>query len=202
MAEIIMKLSRKTCSILILLTIPTLAFSEPMQKPSPENNRLCQKYVEKTILVNVLEQQLYLCAQGKAEKSYPVSTAKNGVGSAENSGKTPLGLHRIAQKIGEGAEKMTIFKARINTGKKAVLNAQNAGDLVTTRIMWLEGLESGKNQGVGVDSHRRYIYIHGTAEEYLIGQPASHGCIRMKNDDVIDLFDKVNEGTAVHILEK
>ena len=193
-----MKSLKQLCIILILLGMNHLVFSEEFVN----KNLHCLGYVEKTIIVNVSQQTLTLCEQGKIEKSYPVSTAKNGTGSEANSGKTPLGRHRIAQKIGNGAKKLTIFKGRVNTGKTAVLNAKNAGDLVTTRIMWLEGLESGKNQGTGVDSHRRYIYIHGTAEEYLIGQPASHGCIRMYNDDVIELFDKIDKGTSVHIVKK
>ncbi len=75
----------------------------------------------------------------------------------------------------------------------------DADDLVTTRILWLKGLEAGKNKGSGIDSYRRYIYIHGTAEEHLIGRPASHGCIRMYNNDVIKLFNLVEEGTPVDI---
>lgn len=196
-----MKILKQLYIILILLNMSHLGFSEGMVNQKSDKNQYCAHYIEKTIIVNVFQQKLHLCNQGKTEKSYPVSTAKNGIGSEANSGKTPLGRHRIAQKIGDGAEKLTIFKGRVNTGKKAILNAKNAGDLVTSRIMWLEGLEAGKNQGKGVDSFSRYIYIHGTAEEYLIGQPASHGCIRMYNDDVIDLFNQVDKGTFVHIIE-
>jgi len=196
-----MKFLKQFCTILVLLGIAHLGFSKDVMNQQSDKNQYCTNYTEKTILVNVFQQMLYLCNQRKIEKFYSVSTAKNGIGSEANSGKTPLGLHRIAQKIGEGVEKLTIFKGRINTEKKAVLNAKNAGDLVTTRIMWLEGLEVGKNRGAGVDSYKRYIYIHGTAEEYLIGQPASHGCIRMYNDDVIELFDKVDEGSLVYIVE-
>jgi len=201
MVEIIMKFIKQFCTILILLGMATVGFSEEMTNQKSDKNQYCTRYTEKTILVNVSQQKLYLCNTGKVEKSYSISTAKNGTGSKANSGKTPLGRHRIAQKIGDGAEKLTIFKARRNTGQKAVLNAKNAGDLVTTRIMWLEGLEAGKNQGADVDSYQRYIYIHGTAEEYLIGQPASHGCVRMYNDDVVELFDQVDQGTFVHIVE-
>ena len=134
--------------------------------------------------------------------SYPISTSKYGIGSQARSNKTPLGLHRIEEKIGTNAPFGTIFKARQNTGKIAQINQAGAGDLVTTRIMWLKGLEPNKNQGADIDSYQRYIYIHGTVEENKIGQPASHGCIRMNNRDVIKLFDQVKEGTLVDIREK
>jgi hypothetical protein len=134
--------------------------------------------------------------------SYPVSTSKYGIGNQARSNKTPLGLHRIEQKIGANAPSGMIFKARQNTGKIAEINQAGAGDLVTTRIMWLKGLEPNKNQGAGIDSYQRYIYIHGTVEENKIGQPASHGCIRMNNLDVIKLFEQVKEGTLVDIRER
>ena len=98
----------------------------------------------------------------------------------------------------------TIFRSRANTGKVAKILTEPIDveeDLVLTRILWLEGLEPGVNRGPGIDSKSRYIYIHGTNEEGLIGTPASHGCLRMKNDDVIDLFDRVPVGTEVWILD-
>jgi len=152
-----------------------------------------------TIVVDTSQQKLYLNQFDKEIKSYPISSSKYGIGSAAGSNKTPLGHHRIVQKIGDGAPEGIVFKGRINTGAFAEINGKNVGDLVTSRILWLEGLEEGKNKGPGIDSYSRYIYIHGTAEENLIGQPASHGCIRMKNRDVIDLFDRVSEGTLVDI---
>jgi len=105
----------------------------------------------------------------------------------------------IAQKIGDGAPLNTIFKSRKNTGKIADIDQQSDEDYVTSRILWLKGLEPGHNAGPGVDSFARYIYIHGTHEENLIGQPASHGCIRMRNQDVLELFERVQEGTEVLI---
>lgn len=134
--------------------------------------------------------------------SYPVSTSKYGIGNQARSNKTPLGLHRIEQKIGANVPSGMIFKARQNTGKIAEINQAGAGDLVTTRIMWLKGLEPNINQGAGIDSYQRYIYIHGTVEENKMGQPASHGCIRMNNLDVIKLFEQVKEGTLVDIRER
>ncbi len=161
--------------------------------------------IDSRIEVDISEQQLYLYCRyvgGNEEKKiYPVSTSKYGIGSQAGSNKTPLGQHRIEKKFGEGAPEGMIFRARRSTGKIAEMNVPGAGDLVTTRIMWLKGLERGKNSGRGIDSYKRYIYIHGTAEENKISEIASHGCIRMYNRDVIDLFGRVTEGVKVNIKE-
>jgi lipoprotein-anchoring transpeptidase ErfK/SrfK len=136
-------------------------------------------------------------------REYPVSTAKNGLGEACGSYCTPRGRHRIAEKIGAGKPLYAVFKARVPTGEiwSRDLEANNPGrDWILTRILWLDGLEQGRNKGGQVDTHDRYIYIHGTNEEHLIGTPVSHGCIRMKNDDVAELFDLVDEGTEVVII--
>lgn len=152
----------------------------------------------------IREQTLYLFKGDSVVAQYPVSTSKYGIGSKAGSNKTPLGAHRVSQKFGKNAPINTIFKSRANTGKTASINysatEQNA-DIITSRILWLEGLEEGVNKGRNVDSLKRYIYIHGTADEGLIGTPASHGCIRMRNADVIELFDAVPQGTPVNILE-
>ena len=111
-------------------------------------------------------------------------------------------MHEIKDKIGYEVPKNTIFKSRINTKRAAEIIhglVDSDDDYVTSRILWLDGLEYGKNKGKGVDSYDRYIYIHGTHEEGLIGTKASHGCIRMFNDDVINLFNEVEEGTYVLI---
>ena len=154
------------------------------------------------IIVDISEQRLYLYSNNDLILSYPVSTSKYGEGQTENSFKTPLGLHEIKEKIGHKAPINTIFTARVNTNKRAdvqIKQNDTEDDFVTSRIMWLDGLEEGINRGLGVDSYNRYIYIHGTHEEGLIGQKASHGCIRMFNNDVIELFDIVSEGTKVQI---
>lgn len=133
---------------------------------------------------------------------YPVSTALNGAGEADGSYCTPRGKHRIAQKIGTGAPLFAVFKSRVATGEiwtpQLEENAPGC-DWILSRILWLEGIEAGKNQGGTVDSHARYIYIHGTNEEHKIGTPVSHGCIRMKNADVVTLYDLVEVGTPVSI---
>lgn len=157
----------------------------------------------KAILIKISEQRLYVLQNRRVMSLYSVSTSRHGTGNQAGSYKTPLGVHRIAEKIGDGCRAGEIIKARKPTGRLAAIIAEPYSmeqDAITTRILWLEGLESGVNLGADVDSYARYIYIHGTPEEGLIGQPASIGCIRMKNADIIDLFNSVDEGTLVHIL--
>jgi len=152
--------------------------------------------------IDISQQRLYLKQNDDLIKSYPISSSKYGEGSTENSNMTPLGLHVIKEKIGTNVPINTLFISRINT--KRTVNIENSrnktkDDHITSRILWLDGLEEGKNKGKGVDSYSRYIYIHGTHEEGLIGEKASHGCIRMLNIDVIDLYNYVNIGTEVYI---
>lgn len=159
---------------------------------------------EKFIVVKISEQTLYVMRGDIVLSSYAVSTSKYGIGNASRSNKTPLGTHRICEKIGEGAPEGMIFKARIPTGEIAQIYTDSTDvedDYVTTRILRLEGLEEGINRGEGIDSFERYIYIHGTPEEGLIGKPSSHGCVRMKNADVVALFDAVDVGILVEIVE-
>jgi hypothetical protein len=109
-------------------------------------------------------------------------------------------VHRIVSKLGRNAKIGEIFKSRRRTKKIAKFNRKRIKkDLITTRILKLEGLEKGVNRGKGIDSYKRDIYIHGTAEEHLVGKPASHGCIRMKNKDTIELFNLIPRGTLVNI---
>lgn len=157
---------------------------------------------EYAVVVNPEAQELYLVRDSKILQIYPVSTSKNGIGTRVGSEKTPWGTHRIKEKIGEGAPEGAVFAGRQPTGEIANIERkpiETGEDLITTRIMWLEGEEENINKGEGVDSHGRYIYIHGAQEEGLIGQPASHGCIRMRNKDVIELFNRVPAGTLVEI---
>jgi lipoprotein-anchoring transpeptidase ErfK/SrfK len=154
------------------------------------------------IEVDISEQRLYLIENNQIKASYPISSSKYGEGSIENSFKTPLGEHSVKEMIGEEAKMNTIFTSRINTKRLATIIDQfedTDNDYVTSRIMWLGGEEDGFNKGGNVDSFRRYIYIHGTHEEGLIGIKASHGCIRMFNYDVVELFNLVGIGTKVLI---
>ena len=155
------------------------------------------------LVVRVDEQRMYVWQDGRAVETYPVSTAARGTGNREGSLQTPLGLHRIAEKIGDGRPWGTIFRGRRDTGEILQKTQRNSGqdarDGVTSRILWLDGLQPGLNRGGEVDSYSRYIYIHGTDEEDKIGQPASHGCVRMHNDHIMDLFPRVTLNTLVQI---
>ena len=132
--------------------------------------------------------------------SYPVSTAKNGMGNRVDSYMTPFGIHRIRQKIGGGQPKGMVFEARQAIGKIADDLDTRDRDEITSRILWLDGLEEGLNRNGDCDSFARYIYIHGTSDEKRIGEPVSAGCIRMKNDDAIELFDQVLVNDLVFIV--
>ncbi|QQZ28059.1 L,D-transpeptidase [Thiothrix subterranea] len=160
----------------------------------------------RVLVVDATAQTLILVENGQAVNEWVISTATSGLGSVKGSQQTPLGVHRVAQKLGDGAPLGAIFKARQNTGRIAQIltgaDERSTADNVTTRILWLDGLEPGVNKGGEVDSYERYIYIHGTDEEGRLGNPASHGCIRMRNADVIDLFNRVNEDTLVVITRK
>ena len=154
-------------------------------------------------MVSVSKQQLFLYANGNLERVYTVSTSRYGVGNEDGSLKTPLGVHRVLEKIGAGAPSGTIFKHRKNTKQIARIyktQAKSPYDVITTRILQLEGLEPGINRGAGIDTRERNVYIHGTHEEGLIGQPASIGCVRMKNADVIELFEKMEQDSLVVVV--
>ncbi len=155
------------------------------------------------IRISLRQQQLELI-EGAHSRTFAVSTALHGPGEQEGSGCTPRGQHRIAEKIGADAAPGTVFRARVPTGEvySDELAAEFPGrDWILTRILWLEGTERGRNCGGTVDTHARYIYIHGTNEEDRLGTPVSHGCIRMSNADVVTLFDAVEVGDTVIIDE-
>jgi lipoprotein-anchoring transpeptidase ErfK/SrfK len=144
--------------------------------------------------VSIREQRLVVRRGDETLRSYPVSTSRFGLGTEEGSMKTPTGRFRIAEKIGGDAPSGTVFLSRIPL--KPGDPFPPTEDLVMSRILWLDGLE-----GDNVNTRERFIYIHGTKHEDKIGQPASHGCIRMRNEDVIELFDLVDEDTPVVIRE-
>lgn len=150
------------------------------------------------LYVNAQSQSLSLVNNQIISSVYLISTSKYGTGSQKDSFKTPLGIHRIVEKIGAGAPPGRIFRDRKDTGNDWH-NEITDENLILTRILRLEGLEPAVNRGEGIDSFERYIYIHGTNREELIGTPMSHGCICMKNKDIIGLFDTVPENTIVII---
>jgi L,D-transpeptidase YbiS len=144
--------------------------------------------------ISIRRQRLTLKRGRKTLKAYPISSSRFGLGSEEGSMKTPLGQFRVAEKIGHGQPPGTIFKSRVALKPDDPL--PDTTDFVTSRILWLDGLEEEN-----ANTRERFIYIHGTKHEDKIGTPDSHGCIRMRNDDVVELFDLVAEGTPVTIRE-
>ncbi len=187
-------------------------FTNPRTNSLVKNNEFLLEYLsikypdhsfENFIYVGVKRQELDLYLNGNHVISYPVSTSAHGAGTKAGSDMTPIGLHKIKGKFGSDVPIGGILKARKYTGNIASIQTnpiKTGEDAITTRILTLEGLENGINKGGELDSYERHIYIHGTAEEGLIGQPASHGCVRMKNEDVINLFNRVEKGLTVVIL--
>ncbi|PHS71181.1 MAG: L,D-transpeptidase [Cycloclasticus sp.] len=157
-----------------------------------------------TISIDINQQILSLFVAGEQVITYPVCTAKNGVGEAFGSECTPRGRHIIRAKMGDDAEVASVFVGRRLTGEihqQSLTDAEPDKDWILSRILWLSGLEKGKNRLGQVDTMRRYIYIHGAPDELVSATPSSHGCIRMKNADVIDLYKRVSVGTVVSINE-
>ncbi len=148
------------------------------------------------MLVSVRDQRLLLLRDGKPVKSYVVSTSKFGVGSEPDSYRTPLGRMEIAQKIGDGQPEGMVFKGRRPTGEILMPNMPGR-DPVVSRILWLNGMDRHNS-----NTFQRLIYIHGTPEEWRLGQPTSYGCIRMGMRDVIDLYDRVGEGAEVRVIRE
>jgi len=147
---------------------------------------------EPMIRISIRDQRLDLLGGGEVLASYPVSTSRFGLGSEEGSLKTPLGRFRIAEKIGGEMPLGTVFRARAPLAPDDPI--PQTEDLITSRILWLEGVEEHN-----ANTRDRFIYIHGTRHEDQVGQPASHGCVRMRNADVADLFERVPVGTEVLI---
>jgi lipoprotein-anchoring transpeptidase ErfK/SrfK len=165
------------------------------------------KYKGKTfnryLYVAAKQQKMYLIDNGTVISEYAISSAKKGLGSKSGSHKTPTGLHSIKEKVGDDVPELGIIREKTYTGAIAnVIPSKQHGndDIITTRLFHLDGLEPGINKGGDVDSYSRAIMIHGTNEEGLIGTPASHGCVRMKNSDILHLYNLVQAGTYVVIL--
>ena len=156
------------------------------------------------IRVRIAEQRLRLLDGDEVVKSYPVSTAAKGVSEQDGSEQTPSGLHEVSEKIGADAALGAVFIGRELAGETCTRDRFEADpdrDWILTRILWLSGREPGRNRGGDVDTLRRYIYIHGCPDQTELGRPGSHGCVRMRNRDVVELFDFVETGTRVEIDE-
>ena len=154
--------------------------------------------------INLTTQKLSLHGTNGAVEEFQISSATNGPGEQMDSECTPRGHHVIDEKIGEGCARNTVFVGRRPTGEiydEKLREINPKRDWIVTRIMWLRGLEDGRNLGGRVDSKARYIYIHGTPQDTNLGDPGSRGCVRMANADIERLFDRVEVGTSVSIIE-
>jgi L,D-transpeptidase YbiS len=148
----------------------------------------------KNIHISIADQRLTLMEDETPIRSYPVSTSRFGIGTEEGSMKTPTGRFRVAEKIGAGLPSDAVFQSRVPLKPDDPLPPTE--DLVMSRVLWLDGLDEQNS-----NTRDRFIYIHGTKHEDKIGNPASHGCVRMRNEDVVELFDLVDEGAHVTIEE-
>ena len=159
---------------------------------------------KKRIDIDLSRQRLRLYQGRTLLREYAVSTAEKGAGEQNGSNQTPRGKHKVRAMIGRGAPSGTVFVSRRSTGEvytPALRARYPERDWILTRILWLSGLEPGKNRLRNVDTMRRYIYLHGTPEETRLGKPGSHGCVRMANRDIVELFDLVEPGIEVDIHE-
>ena len=195
---------RKICFIAIFI-FSVNCFSQEKLVQIARNyiENKCKISFDEVLYVSIAKQKMYRIKEHKIIKTYVISSSSYGVGSKVGNNKTPLGLHRIKEKFGDNTPINGRMIGRVYYGQIATIytdQTKSKTDDVTSRILWLEGLEKGLNKGEGIDSYKRYIYIHGTSEEGRLGTPASHGCIRMKNKEVIELYDKIKTGTLVLIL--
>lgn len=159
------------------------------------------KPTERLIVVSLARQLLGLWRHGGLVKSYVVSTSARPPSNVKGSLGTPRGLHEIAERLGAGAPPGIVFRGRVSTGRhfRELSDEEQATNLITTRILWLRGLEPGVNAGGEVDTYLRYVYLHGTNHEDRLGTPASAGCVLLSNLDVIELHEAVRVGDQVWI---
>ena len=188
-----------------LLSISLAWAQNPVQTANDYTQVKKNATYKELLYVSVKTQKMYHIIKNEVVKTYTISTAKKGVGNIKKSEQTPLGLHSVKEKHGDNTPLNGRMIGRIFYGQIATIyndSSRSTKDDVTTRILWLSGEEEGVNKGGNVDSYQRYIYIHGTSEEGRLGTPASHGCIRMNNKGVLELYNKIALGTKVLILDK
>jgi len=187
--------------LLILLTLSSKIYCQSLIDSAKDY--LSIKKIDNLVLVSIKDQKLFLIKNDLIYKTYLISSSKYGIGNESGSHKTPIGLHQVNKKIGENTPIFGRMIGRKYYGNIAEIyhdTTQSKTDDITSRILWLKGMEKGINKGDGIDSYERYIYIHGTSEEGRIGHPNSNGCIRMLNKDIINLYNNVEVGTLVLIL--
>lgn len=197
-------------TLIYLLNLQIVNAQKNDYLPSGEiiSKKIEKKYPSHTfsnfIYVDINKQKLFLLDNRVTIKKYNISTSKRGVGNKSNSLQTPIGLHKIKSKYGQGVPIGGILDHRKFNGEIASINldtTSTAIDIICTRVIRIIGLEDGVNKGGDVDTYLRKIYLHGTNEEGLIGKESSHGCIRMKNQDIVDLFDRVKKDMLIVMLD-
>jgi hypothetical protein len=172
-----------------------------LESANETGSRLGIKPADRCLVVSIARQTMQFFRQGECVKSYVISTSLRPPSNVKNSLGTPRGLHVIAERIGGGQPPGIVFKSRVPTGYhfNEVADAATHPNLITSRILWLRGLEPGVNQGGEVDTYERYVYIHGTNHEDRLGTPQSAGCVLMNNLEIIELYEEVRSGDWVWI---
>ena len=182
----------------------TISRQSKISQLPPDLLAACQRLQVKptkfVMVVNIQRQEFSLYENGRLLETVPCSTSKYGVGEVKDSRCTPRGLHQVAEKIGEGLPAGTVFRERQVVGHTSDPKYASAG--ITTRILWLDGLEPGFNRGGNLDTHDRTVYIHGTSDQSVIGKPDSWGCVELADKDLIEVFHLVPSGSLVWIVEQ
>ncbi|HEY3755814.1 MAG TPA: L,D-transpeptidase [Opitutaceae bacterium] len=160
------------------------------------------KPTDRILVVRIRPSTAQLFVNRTLQKAYTVSTSRQPPSNVKGSLGTPRGLHEIAERIGSGQSPGMVFKARVPTGRHFIEWPETEGNLITSRILWLRGLEPGLNRGGDVDTYNRYVYIHGTQHEDRVGQPISAGCVLLRNADVVELYEIVRAGDWVWIVDE
>ena len=169
-----------------------LTINKSLERTKERCDALGIKLTPRTVVVSIAQQVLMFFEDCVLRQSYVVSTSRRPPSNVRDSLGTPRGLHQIAEKHGAGAPPGIVFKGRVSTGKHfGEFDAAPEKNFITTRILWLRGLEPGVNVGGNVDTYERYIYIHGTNHEEMLGTPFSAGCVHMHNVQIIDFFDAI-----------
>lgn len=178
-----------------------------MDKPVERITKACEalgiKPTARILLVNIGTHTLQFFRDGEIVKSYVISTSRRPPCNTKGSLGTPRGLHEVSERIGAGQPPGMVFKGRVAIGQhfNELANSETETNLITTRILWLNGLEDGVNRGGDVDSHSRYIYIHGTNHEDRLGEPLSAGCVLMSNLEMLELYEQVRVRDQVLIVD-
>jgi hypothetical protein len=180
-----------------------LLIESPIEQVTKTCARLGIKPAERILIVRISTHTMQHYENGTLVKAYTISTSRKPPSNIKGSLGTPRGLHEIAERIGAGQAPGMVFRSRIPTGQhfSEIIDSEQQNNLITSRILWLRGLEPGVNRGGQVDTYDRYVYIHGTNHEQRIGEPMSAGCVLMRNLDIIELYERVRASDQILILD-